>query len=29
MDWDILGYVVGVPANWLLRAIVWLTHAPL
>jgi Zn-dependent protease len=29
MDWDVLGYVIGVPANWLLRAIVWLTHAPL
>ncbi len=29
MDLDILGYVIGVPANWLLRAIVWLTHAPL
>jgi Zn-dependent protease len=29
MDWDILGYVIGVPMNWLLRAIVWLTHAPL
>jgi Zn-dependent protease len=29
MDLNVLGYVVGVPANWLLRAIVWLTHAPL
>jgi Zn-dependent protease len=29
MDWNVLGYVVGVPANWLLRAIVWLTQAPL
>ena len=29
MDWDILGLVIGVPANWLIHAIVWLTHAPL
>jgi len=29
MDWDVLGVVIGVPANWLLHAIVWLTHAPL
>jgi Zn-dependent protease len=29
MDWDILGLVIGVPANWLMHAIVWLTHAPL
>jgi Zn-dependent protease len=29
MDWDILGYVIGVPANWLIHVIVWLTRAPL
>lgn len=29
MDWNVLGYVIETPANWLLRAIVWLTHAPL
>lgn len=29
MDWNILGYVIGVPYNWLIHAIGWLTHAPL
>jgi Zn-dependent protease len=29
MDWNVLGYVIETPANWLVRAIVWLTHAPL
>lgn len=29
MDWNILGYVIGVPYNWLIHAIVGLTHAPL
>ena len=29
MDWNILGYVIGVPYNWLIDAIGWLTHVPL